>query len=215
MWTTLFCFLFAILKQPPKPIYPFLVAIVKKPDVSNIWYIAVFKLFNNVCVCCVHSVVEQDTKELCSETDIKSLNSSPSLECDINCSMKELVNREVLTPLCQSVSDANQDVTNFEKTEESKAEVKEIIDHNGDFECEWFPTSVKQENESTFPDHFENKQESVKPHSLSSIKIENVISLYEHEEDIKVSYIYMCVCIIILFHRYVFLSRTSPTICDI
>ena len=134
----------------------------------------------------MHSVVEQNAQELSSETVIKSSDSSPSLECDNNFSMKE-VNREVITPPCQSVNDVNQlDVTNFEKIEDSKSDVKKVIDHNGGFELEWLPTSVKLESESTLPDHVERNNESKENYSLSSIKIETATSSYEHVEDSEV-----------------------------
>ena len=40
--------------------------------------------------------------------------------------------------------------------------------------------SVKQESESTFTDHVEKNKESTEYYPPSSIKIENVTSLYEH-----------------------------------
>jgi hypothetical protein len=121
------------------------------------------------------------------------------------------VKKEVLTPRGQSVGGANQlDVMLYEIIEDFKSEVKEVIDHKGGSECEWFPMNVKLESESIFPDQYstiqystchisqpterhgntvciETKVESVKSHPLSSIETVDVRLLYEHvEEDIKV-----------------------------
>ena len=95
----------------------------------------------------------------------------------------------VTTPSCQSVCDTYQiDVKSFEKIEESELDVKGSTNENEGSMFKLLLTNVKLESTSAFPDHHlaKDEEKSIEYNELSSIKVENVGSLYEYVEDSKV-----------------------------
>ena len=131
------------------------------------------------------SVVEPDSKDLGINSVKKSLTISSSL-VQYNTGPVEAVDCEVTTPIDQSDYDTNRfDVKPLGKIEKAQLEGEGLINENGGSICELLLVNVKQEITCLGTDG-----ENFNGHNpMSSIKVEDVRSLYEYIRDNKVWYL--------------------------